>query len=390
MYTAAKDKPTVLVVDDELKNIQVVGGFLVREGFEILPARDGETALKRAKAGKPDLILLDVMMPGMDGFAVCKALKSSTKTRDIPVIFLSASTDKDFVLEAFEKGGVDYLHKPFFFPELLSRVSMHLELRTTQREMKEIIQKRSDLLAVMAHDLKNPISAVQMSSQLLSELSPESDGNLKTLIETIHTSAQDALNLIESILNADAAENVQSELKSEEVNLNKVLAQCSAQHQLVAEEKGICLSHQPSPKDLVARVDKQAVQRILDNLISNAVKFTPSGGTVTILSKKTPTTACIEISDTGQGFSEEDKKQIFSRYARLSAKPTGDETSTGIGLSIVKDLVDRMGGMIAYESEQGKGTTFTVQFPVAYSAISSASRPFKSTRAKRQAESDTA
>ena len=361
MSVEVEHKPTILVVDDELKNIQVVGNLLVKEGYEVLPARDGQTALARAEEGRPDLVLLDVMMPGVDGFSVCRSLKSSSRTRDVPVIFLSAATDKDFVLEAFEAGGVDYIQKPFFFPELLSRVRSHLELRRAQANLKALMKKRSELLGVMAHDLRNPIGAARVSGELLQSVGIDEPDVSSKLIDNIVSSCDGALKLIQSILEADAAEHREVELKLEAVDISLALIESIEQNRQSAEEKGIALAEGNIQEGLKVIGDEQALRRVFDNLISNALKFSPLDTTVSFKIFEDCDYVIAEVCDEGPGFSEEDQRKMFKRYSRLSATPTGDETSSGLGLSIVKDLVDRMGGEIHCQSKP-IGTTFCVKF----------------------------
>ncbi len=157
----------ILVVDDQPANIQMVGSVLGRLGHEILPALDGETALKRVAVRPPDLILLDLLMPVMDGFEVCRQLKANPAWRDIPIIFLSAADDKDLIVRALNAGGVDYITKPFNQAELVSRARTQLALKTARDQLRQLAEDKDELLGILAHDLKNHLGGINMSAQLL-------------------------------------------------------------------------------------------------------------------------------------------------------------------------------------------------------------------------------
>src|ERR1035441_1600099 len=157
----------ILVVDDQPANIQVVGSVLGKLGYEIIPALDGLTALKRAAMHPPDLILLDLLMPGMDGCEVCRRLREDHGAQDVPVIFVSAADGKDLVVQALEAGGVDYITKPFNHAELVLRVKTQLELKSARDRLEQLAEDKDELLGMLAHDLKNHLGGMQMSSQLL-------------------------------------------------------------------------------------------------------------------------------------------------------------------------------------------------------------------------------
>src|SRR5262245_23908100 len=165
----------ILVVDDQAANIQVVGNVLGKLGHEIIPASDGPTALKRMARRLPDLILLDLLMPEMDGCEVCRRLSENPEWKDVPVIFLSAADDKDFIVRALEAGGVDYITKPFNHAELVSRVRTQLALKAARDRLKQLAEDKDELLGILAHDLKNNLGGMQMSAQLLRDRITRSD-----------------------------------------------------------------------------------------------------------------------------------------------------------------------------------------------------------------------
>jgi two-component system sensor histidine kinase/response regulator len=210
---AAKDTTVparILVVDDQSANIQVVGGVLGKLGHEIIPASDGPTALRRLALRPPDLILLDLLMPEMDGCEVCRRLRANPEWRDIPVIFLSAADDKDFIVRALESGGVDYITKPFNQAELVSRVRTQLALKSARDRLKQLAEDKDELLGILAHDLKNHLGGMQMSAQLLRDrvARPDNvDARAALLAENIAHSSGQLLSFVKEFLANAAADH---------------------------------------------------------------------------------------------------------------------------------------------------------------------------------------
>ena len=195
------DAPSlILVVDDEPRNIQVVGALLLKHGHEVIAASSGPEALLKLESIRPDLILLDVMMPGMTGFELCRILEANPDTRETPIIFLSAAADKNFVIEALQYGGVDYVTKPFHGAELLTRVDLHSNLQRTRRRLTSLIEEKNRLLEIVAHDLKNPLNGIQFAALMLSERSDGTHPQQDILFESIRDSASRAFEIIANLL----------------------------------------------------------------------------------------------------------------------------------------------------------------------------------------------
>jgi two-component system, sensor histidine kinase and response regulator len=353
----------VLVVDDQSANIQVVGNILGKLGYEIVPATDGATALKRIALRTPDLILMDVIMPGLSGFEVCRQIRENPSWKDIPVIFVSAADDKELVVRAFDEGGVDYVTKPFNHAELLSRVRTHLMLKAARDRLYQLAEDKDELLGIMAHDLKNHLSGMQLSAQLLQErIDPAGDPKTIRLVDNMCQSTGQLLAFVKEFLaNASVDHGVQ--LQRQRVNLAESVTGVMQEYQESAARKRLELHLDASPLDLQVYADNTALNQVLDNLLSNAVKFSPPDQHIHIALQ--PADEFIEcvIRDQGPGFTAEDRQRMFRRYGRLSARPTGGEPSTGLGLSIVKKLVMEMGGEVVCESQPGQGATFTLRLP---------------------------
>lgn len=355
----------ILVVDDQPANVQIVGSALGRLGHEIIPASDGPTALRRLALRTPDLILLDLLMPEMDGCEVCRRLRTNPDWKDIPVIFLSAADDKGFIVRALESGGVDYITKPFNQAELISRVRTQLALKAARDQLKQLAEDKDELLGILAHDLKNSVGGLQMSAQLLRDRlvqMPAADDRTRQLAENMsHTSSQLLAFVREFLANASADYKIT--IQSVPINLVDAAAAVLRQYEEVAHRKQLTLETDFAIKEATVLADSSAVNQVLENLISNALKFSPPAKSIFVSVAASPAHFEFRIQDQGPGFTAEDKQRMFRRYARLSARPTGGERSTGLGLSIVRKLVKAMHGELTVDSVPGQGATFVVRLP---------------------------
>lgn len=352
------DVGTILVVDDEQANIQVVGTMLSAFGYDLMIAKDGEQALERVKAKIPDLVLLDVMMPGLSGFEVCRIMRGHPEMKDVPIIFLSADDDKNTIVKALESGGVDYVTKPFNKAELLSRVRSHLELKSIRDQCQGLLEKTERFLEIMAHDLRNWVGSANFSALLLAEIE-DLPGKGKKISAGIVDSTSQALKFIDEYLSNARESNTSLDLQKRVLDLPRIVAQSVRMHSEEAAQKSISLHFQAPEGEVRVKSDPTAVSRILENLITNAIKFSAPGGKVQILLNESERS--VTIVDNGPGFSPDDRERLFQPYTRLSARPTGGEISTGLGLSIVKQLCDQLGIEIQV-GDPAVGAEITVRF----------------------------
>jgi two-component system sensor histidine kinase/response regulator len=313
----------------------------------------------------PDLILLDVLMPEMDGFEVCRRIREKPEWQEIPIIFLSAADDKDLIVRALDSGGVDYVTKPFNHAELTSRVRTHLALKLARDRLHQLAEDKDELLGILAHDLKSRLAGMQMSAQILRDrTAPLGDGKLTQLCENICQSGGQLLAFMKEFLaNSEAERGFTA--KQETVSLADAISRTVQEYQEAAERKGLAIRTSLPDQDARVCADRNALSQVLDNLLSNAVKFSPPDKEISVKVQPNGTRVECLVQDQGPGFTAEDQARMFRRYARLSARPTGGEPSTGLGLSIVKKLVERMGGELSCESTPGQGTRFAVRLPVA-------------------------
>ncbi len=379
----------ILIVDDVPLNLQMLGGLLQSKGYEVAPASSGMMALEMAQTQTPDLILLDIQMPEMDGFKVCKLLKENPITTDIPVIFLTAFVETEDIVRGFELGAIDYISKPFNSSELIARVNTHLSLKratnqvndrnkklriandkleTLNLELKTANTMKNRMLSMVAHDLKNPLGGIQgLVSFLISDDRLTKYSDIVESLELMRKSSISMLDLVKEILDSAALEigrinlntNVVSiqELVQAAVWLNKPNCEIKNQEMIF---KAIDTAH----NDFMTQADSKRLAQVFDNIISNAIKYSPFNKPIEVTVESFETTIMLSVKDQGPGLSEEDKEKMFGYFQRLSAQPTGGESSNGIGLSIVKQIVELHNGKVWVDSELGNGATFNVTIPV--------------------------
>ncbi len=352
-------KCKILIVDDTPKNIQVVASILREEEYQMAFACNGKEALDQTKSANFDLILLDIMMPKMDGYEVCERLKADPATQEIPVIFLTAKTETASIVKGFEFGAVDYVTKPFRKEELLARVRTHLYIRKLQLDLQEVNAAKDKFFSIIAHDLRGPLGALHNVTQLIIE-------NIKnfsrdTLIETFimqRDAAKNLLALLENLLTWSRIQRGMIEYHPQQTDVERIVHRNLALLTPHAEQKQITLHNSIQPK-LIVYADVNMVDTVVRNLLSNALKFTDTGGNITISATPHEQYVDVSVSDTGVGISAKGLSKLFRIDEPYQRQGTADEEGTGLGLVLCQELVEKNGGTIRVESETGQGTTFT-------------------------------
>jgi len=362
----------ILIVDDVPKNIQVVANILQQEGFRMAFAQDGNSALHLTETNTFDLILLDIMMPGLDGFEVCERLKEDPNTREIPVIFLTARTDTEDIVKAFGKGAVDYVMKPFNAAELLARVKTHLELKAARQqlaanndELIELNATKDKFFSIIAHDLRNPIQGLLLASEMLKTNYHRMDTDKITdYIHRFHKGTNHISDLLENLLTWSRAQRGKVKCIPVKTDIQRLTAQCIDLLAQQAEKKNISLTSN-IPTESFVFADPDMIRTVIRNLISNAVKFTPQGGSITVSTATEGNSINTTICDTGVGIEEDDLKNLFRIDNQKTTTGTSGEKGTGLGLLLCKEFIEKNQGTLHAESTPGKGSTFTFSLKTA-------------------------
>ncbi len=353
-------KSNILIVDDVPKNLQVVGTILRQQGYGVTAAMNGSEALEGLKQKAPDLILLDLMMPEMDGLEVCRRLKADMATAQIPVIFLTASNEMEHLVQGFESGAVDYVTKPFNPPELLARVRTHLELKHARERLRELNEEKNEFMGIAAHDLRSPLNAIKGYTEMIledDEVSPEN----KELVQRIHTGVDRMSEMLKNLLDVNRIERGEINWKPTPTKLTPIVHRVIESLIARAKAKNQTLNFDSQISKHVM-VDAEITEQVMENLISNAIKYSPTGKSIYIRLEEKDDGIQFEVKDEGPGISEADQKKLFGKFARLSAKPTGGEQAVGLGLSIVKRMMETMKGRVWCESHPNQGATFIAWF----------------------------
>ncbi len=362
---------TILIVDDSPENIDVLGGILDKD-YKIKFALDGSKALRIAQAeNPPDLVLLDIMMPVMDGFETCRKIKEIDGLSDMPIIFISALQDVEKKLEAFACGGVDFVDKPFWPEEVKARVATHLKLKEQNRELarrlerlRELEQLRDDLVHMVVHDMRSPIGIIRGYLKMLRQ---DAEGlldedQMESITEAISCTVR--LNdMAESLLDVSRLESGQMPIRKAPCDLVQLAAQ-------VAENPGSPFSGRKVrladlPETVRVECDCELIRRVLHNLVGNALKFTPSSGEVSMEITRTDNLVCVSVKDTGEGIPDEFLDRVFCKFvSRQSAQIRKKYCSTGLGLAFCKLAVEAHGGNISVDSQLGAGSCFRFTLPI--------------------------
>ncbi|HSE40251.1 MAG TPA: response regulator [Acidobacteriota bacterium] len=351
---------SVLVVDDNEDNRDMLSRRLKKQGYSVAVAEDGHKALEMIGEEKFDLILLDIMMPGISGMEVLKKLRENFTVADLPVIMATAKDQSEDIVAALKLGANDYVTKPLDFPVVLARVQ-------TQLALKRLSKLKDDFLRIASHDLKNPLTVVLGTVKMVqrhvppgSTMTPEAH----ELLSKITKRSVEMQNIIEDFLDFQALQDGRFSLNKAAVSLNDIAHDAKDSNYEYAHSKDVELVLELNPELPQLKADYARLTQVVRNFVSNAIKFGPRGSRVVIRTKTDTDCVVLEVSDSGVGLTDEDMVKVFDQYAKLSNKPTGGEKSSGLGLSIAKQMVDLHGGKIGVYNNQGGGATFWFSLPL--------------------------
>jgi two-component system sensor histidine kinase/response regulator len=364
--------PYVLIVDDSPETLDALVRLLRFEGFRAESTTDPLRALEMISLEQPDVILLDVMMPVMDGLQVLEIIRQQPLTAEIPVIMLTALGDPHDVVEGLERGANDYLTKPPQFEILAARLRTQVKLKRLQDQRRQDIKRLRELdamkdkfLQIAAHDLKNPINNIMMGIEVLHRVlrPPDAPPEYDNVLDMIRGAADMMRVIVSDFLDLQAIQAGQFELELHDTSLNTILSGVIRQFKPYADSKGVTLRVELDPAMPQCRADPDRLAQVISNLVSNAIKFSPTGATVLARTRTTGDRLIVEVLDNGPGIPEEEMPMLFQEFARLSNKPTGGERSSGVGLSIARRLVELHGGVINAKSKVGHGSLFWFELP---------------------------
>jgi len=351
----------VLVVDDQPANLRTLAALLSRVGYQVATAANGDAALAQVDEHSPDLILLDMMMPGMDGFGLLAELRQRPALQGVPVVFLTAAQDRDLLLRAFDGGAVDYVTKPFLPEELLARVQAHIGLKLARDRLERVARERQELVNLVAHDLKNPLTSVLFASEVLlhNGCRPE---RVSRYLEMIHGSAQDALGYIRRYLETQSGRRGPS---GGSASLREVFAWLAERYELQFETRGMRLVPTPPGAEAVVAIDPLVLRQVGENLLGNAMKYA-RGGDVELSAR--PSAAGywqVLVEDRGPGIPAGRQRELFQPFVRLTDEDPQDGLSSGLGLSLARQILADHGGALWYEDREGGGARFLIELPAA-------------------------
>ena len=422
-------KADILVVDDTPDNLRLLSSLLKEQGYKVRKVTSGEFALKAVLVAPPDLILLDILMPDLDGYEVCQRLKASEPTRDIPVIFLSALNEAIDKVKAFAVGGADYIAKPFQVAEVLARVEHQLKIRKLQKQLEEnntrlqeeiershkaeialkkitqelesrveartaklkeanlrlqkletdlesaLVQEKklselkSQLIATISHEYRTPLTTILSSTELLKAYRHKwDDAKQIKHFERIQGSVAQMVAMLDDALFLNQAEFEEIELQLVSLDLAPLFDKIVERFRATSAEQYIFTFS--TDENITLNADANLVRKILVNLISNAIKYSPEGGEISVRlfrESDSPTgrrgafRVIFQVRDEGIGIPSENRDRLFETFSRGSN--VGTIRGMGLGLAIVKKCVDLHGGEMAIESEEDLGTTVTVSLP---------------------------
>jgi signal transduction histidine kinase len=353
----------ILIVDDDVDNLNIIIDYLDKAGFRTVVSTDGVSAVEQAVRTRPDLILLDVMMPGLDGFDTCRLLKKKDESRDIPVIFMTALNETINKVKGFESGGVDYITKPCDADEVLVRIKNQLTIRKLQRqvleknlELMELNASKDKFFSILAHDLRTPMSVFLSFSKLLDKLDKMEKKDLSLYIKQFQESASNLFSLLENLLTWSRLQRGLVEFTPRVLKIYTIVNWNIKILEPYLWQKKIVIKNLVED-DLFIIGDENMVDSIIRNLITNAMKYSKPGGTIQINAVREDGVARISVCDTGIGIPEDIIPNLFRIDSRTKQAGTMDEKGTGLGLVLCREFAEKNGGRIWIESDIGGAGT---------------------------------
>jgi two-component system, sensor histidine kinase and response regulator len=358
---------TILAVDDVLDNILLLKALLHRAKYNVISAMSGVEALAKVKNDNPDLMLLDIMMPEMDGFEVLRQLREMPDHENMPVIMLTALHGQDDIIKAFNLGATDFIMKPFKYEDLVSRVNHHIKLASALRliirqrnELKESMEARDKMYSVIAHDLRSPIGTLKMLfNMLMMNITVEQVGQENVdFLSTGNEIAEKTFMLLDNLLKWTKSSMGRLNTVFQVTDLCEVVVFATKMFELMAGVKHISIEYN-IPDPILVKCDVDMMKTIMRNLISNAIKFSNEGSKIIVSITQTDNDVTVSVRDFGVGMDEQQLEKLISGKQSFTTFGTKNEEGSGLGLQLCRELVNKNEGKFHIDSKQGEGSTFS-------------------------------
>ena len=361
----------ILIVDDVMSNVLLLKILLTNEKYQVCTANCGNMCIEQAKAEKPDLILLDVMMPDISGFDAAQILKKDPETAHIPIIFLTALNNPSDLVHGFQVGANDFLTKPFNKEALVVRVFHQIKLVAATRiiehqneELRATISNRDKMYSVIAHDLRSPMASIRMVLNLVvNAMSPDIIGpELFELLDKANRESEDVHDLLDNLLKWTKSQTGRLNVVRQDLDLNDIIPGVVDIFEMIAQTKKIDLKYQGSSNPVVVYADNDMLKTVVRNFLSNAIKFSPENSSIEITLSEEGDFAKVSVRDHGVGIAPDRIDSIFKKGETTYG--TGGEEGSGLGLQLCADFARKIDGDVMVESTLGEGSTFSVLVPL--------------------------
>jgi CheY-like chemotaxis protein len=362
------EEQSILIVDDVPKNIQLLGSILKEESYELEFATSGKEALEWLDSKQFDLVLLDIMMPEMDGFEVCRRIKENPSTREVSVIFLTAKADFQSIIQGFETGAVDYITKPYNRKELLIRVKTHLTMQRQRRQLELSTAFEKKVFSIIGHDLRSPMGNIRTYIDAFLMVNNDLQENVIILLKDLYLLSDNAFNLLENLMNWAKSQSGGIVCRPLAENVSILIQNVLTLFSMQAESKNIKLQF-TGDQQVIGYFDPELISVVIRNLVSNALKFTPHGGSISLKAYPQQENGLerimVQVTDTGTGMTPDIIDNLMNKSIHFTTYGTDNEKGSGLGFQLCKEFVSLNSGWIRIESIPGSGSTFYISLPAA-------------------------
>lgn len=363
----------ILIVDDVLSNVLLLKVLLTHEKFNIVTANNGQQALEQIVSEKPDLVLLDVMMPDLSGFEVAQKMRETPEMMEIPIIFLTALNGTEDIVQGFKAGGNDFISKPFNKEELIIRVRHQISLIAAKRiivaqteELRKTINGRDKLYSVIAHDLRSPMGSIKMVLNMLILNLPMTkiDNEMYELLTMANQTTEDVFALLDNLLKWTKSQIGKLSVVYQNFNIVEVVEGVIEIFAMVAGLKNLKIELTTPVKQIIVHADIDMIKTVIRNLISNAIKYSNAEENIHVVLKEEGDMVVVSVEDHGCGIDEENQKKLLHTDTHFSTFGTNNEEGSGLGLLLSQEFVIKNGGKLWFTSKKNEGSTFYFSVPL--------------------------